>query len=137
MKWIEMLRGNFKLRPFWMNVLMLFCAYMTFIYVPWDILFKPVVDAQEVWFGFLLTGWAAKVTEPIHLLIYGAGTVGFWKMKSWMHPWACVYAAQVALGMCVWSFLYQPQQGIVAGFVISLPFIILAVALWRTKNRYS
>ncbi len=136
MKWIELLRRNFKQRPFWMNALLLFCAYMTFIYVPWDMLSKPVSEAQEVWFGILLTGWVAKITEPIHLLIYAAGTVGFWKMKSWMHPWACFYAVQVAIGMFVWSFLDSRGQGVVSGLAISLPFIILAIALWRSKQRF-
>ncbi len=41
-----------------------------------------------VWLGFMLTGWAAKATEPLHWLIYGAGAYGFWKMSRWMWPWA-------------------------------------------------
>ena len=36
MKWVNTLRDNLKLRPFWMNALMFFCAYMAVIYVPWD-----------------------------------------------------------------------------------------------------
>lgn len=137
MPWIKTLRENFKQRPIWMNGLLLFCAYMTFIYVPWDIFFKSVAEAQEVWFGILLTGWAAKLTEPIHFLIYGAGTLGFWKMKSWMHPWACLYTAQVAIGMFVWSALDQRGSGIVSGLLISIPFICLTVALWRAKHRFT
>ena len=137
MQWLETLQDNTKLRPIWMNALLLFCAYMTFIYVPWDMFFKSVEDAEEVWFGILLTGWAAKLTEPIHLLIYGAGTIGFWKMKTWMHPWACLYTAQVAIGMFIWSLLDQRGPGIVSGLVVSLPFVLLAVALWRAKQRFN
>jgi hypothetical protein len=137
MQWTTTLRENFKQRPFWMNALLIFCAYMTFIYVPWDFFFKSVSEAQEVWFGILLTGWAAKLTEPLHLLIYGAGTLGFWKMKSWMHPWACLYTAQVAIGMFVWSFLDQRGSGMLSGFLVAIPFVCLAVALWRAKHRFT
>lgn len=70
----------FGARPVWMNILMVFCAYMAFIYLPWDLFVKPVAEDQEVWFGILLTGWAAKATEPLHWAIYAAGTWGFWKI---------------------------------------------------------
>ena len=120
-----------------MNGLLIFCAYMTFIYVPWDMLFKPVASAQEVWFGFLLTGWPARLTEPLHLLIYGAGTVGFWKMKSWMHPWAAVYAAQVAFGMMLWSALDDRGGGLLTGLLVAVPFVVLTVFLWRAKNKFT
>ena len=45
---IETLRNNLALRPWWMNLIMAFCAYMTFIYVPWDLFIKPVAVDQEV-----------------------------------------------------------------------------------------
>jgi hypothetical protein len=116
---------------------MLFCAYMTFIYVPWDMLSKPVAEAQEVWFGILLSGWAAKATEPLHFLIYAAGTVGFWQMKQWMHPWASLYTGQVAVGMLVWSTLDERGAGLVAGLLTALPFLALAVVLWRSRSRWT
>ena len=137
MKWLSIVRDNFKLRPFWMNGLLLFCAYMTAIYVPWDFLFKPVAEDQEVWFGILLTGWAAKATEPLHWAIYAAGTVGFWKMRAWMHPWAAVYVVQVAIGMFVWSMLDARSPGWPAGVVAATPFIVLAVALLRSRARFT
>ena len=84
----EVLRENLKLRPWWMNLLMFFCIYMTIIYLPWDMFVKPLAVDEEVWFGVTLRGWAAKATEPFHWLVYGAGMVGFWKMRPWMHPWA-------------------------------------------------
>ena len=93
-------------RPGWINALMVFCAYMAFVYVPWDLFLKPVARDEEVWFGILFHGWAAKLTAPPHWAIYAAGLFGFWRMRAWMWPWAAVYAAQVALGMLVWPLLY-------------------------------
>jgi hypothetical protein len=126
----------FNTRPVWMNVLMVFCAYMTFIYLPWDLFVKPVADDQEVWFGILLTGWAAKATEPLHWAIYAAGTWGFWKMRSWMWPWASLYVLQIAIGMFVWQFRDPRGGGILAGLLITTPFLLLIVALWRTRWRF-
>jgi hypothetical protein len=120
-----------------MNATLLFCAYMAFIYVPWDFLFKPVAQDQEVWFGILLTGWAAKATEPLHWAIYMAGTVGFWRMRPWMHPWAALYVVQVAISMFVWALLDERSPGWWAGLVSATPFIILASALWRAKPLFN
>jgi hypothetical protein len=86
---------------------MVFCAYMAFVYVPWDFLWKPVSRDEEVWFGIMFTGWGAKLTEPLHWAIYAAGFYGFYRMRSWMWPWAAAYAASVAIGMLVWPLLYQ------------------------------
>lgn len=61
----------------WMTVLMLFCAYMAFIYGPWDLLMKPLATDVDVWFGIALRGWAAKLSEPLHIAIYAAGAYGF------------------------------------------------------------
>src|SRR5215831_19823631 len=96
------LREALGRRPVWMNVLLIFCIYMTFVFMPIDMFVKPVAVDQEAWFGLLLRGWGAKLTEPIHWAIYAAGTYGFWRMRRWMWPWASVYAAQVAIGMVVW-----------------------------------
>lgn len=131
------LRNNFSRRPWWMNGLMLFCAYMAFVYVPWDSLSKPVAEAQEVWFGILLSGWWAKATEPLHLLIYLGGAIGFWKMNRWMHPWAALYTLQVAIGMLVWNLLDQGGSGVAGGVVSALPFLLLAYLLWRARDRFN
>ena len=133
--WIE-LKQQLARRPWWMNLLLAFCAYMTFIYVPWDFLFKPVAEAQEVWFGFMLTGWAARATEPLHWLIYLGGTIGFWKMAAWLHPWAALYTLQVAIGMAVWSVTNANGPGWIGALVAGLPFIALSVALWRARPRF-
>ena len=92
-------------RRWWMNLTFLFCLYMTFIYLPFDLFLKPVADDEEVWLGFTLHGWWAKATEPLHWLIYAAGAYGFWKMKHWMWPWAAAYVGQVALAMLLWNVI--------------------------------
>ncbi len=131
------LRQNLAMRPHWMNGLLLFCAYMAFIYLPWDLFVKPVAEDQEVWFGYMFTGWYAKATGVLHWLVYGAGSWGFWKMKSWMFPWASLYTAQIAIGMFTWSFLNDEGPGIAVGLIAAIPFTLLAVALWRSKSRFS
>lgn len=123
-------------RPWWMNLLFGFCLYMTFIYLPFDLFWKSVADDQEVWFGFLLEGWAAKATEPIHWAIYGAGAFGFWKMKSWMWPWASVYSLQVAIGMMVWS-LVDDRGSMVFGLTAFGVFMIPTIALYRAKETFA
>lgn len=125
----------FGRRPLWMNALMIFCACMAFVYVPWDFLAKPVARDQEAWLGFLLSGWAAKVTEPVHWAIYAAGVYGFWRMRPWMWPWAALYSAQVTLGMGIWPILhYGGLRGVGFGLLAFVPLAILTVALWRARD---
>lgn len=124
-------------RPWWMNVLMFFCAYMAIVHMPLDLFVKPVAQDQEAWFGFLLHGWAAKLTEPLHWAIYAAGAYGFWRMRAWMWPWAAVYAAQVTIGMFVWNVVYVGGfRGWISGLVVFVLLGGLTVALWRTRERF-
>ena len=127
----DWLRGVFEGRPGWMNALMVFCAYMAFVYVPWDFLVKPAAHDEEVWFGIMFTGFAAKLTEPLHLALYGAAAFGFYRMRSWMWPWAAVYAGTVAIGMFVWPLLYQGS--FLLGVISFVPFAFLTRALWRAE----
>ena len=120
-----------------MTALLGFCAFMTFAYMPYDFFWKPVDRDQEVWLGFMLTGWAAKATEPLHWAIYGAGTYGFWKMRPWMHPWAALYTASVAIGMFVWAVTDARGPGVIAGIAAFTPFAVLAYALWRARDRFT
>jgi len=121
-------------RPAWMNGLMLFCAFMAAIYMPWDFFVKPLARDAEAWFGLLLYGWGAKLTEPLHWAIYAAGAYGFWRMRRWMWPWAAVYAGQVALGMLVWNLVYVGGvRGALAGLAAFVPFALITVALWRAR----
>lgn len=133
---MDRLREIFEGRSWWMNAIMVFCAYMTFIYMPFDMFYKPVDQDQEVWFGFMLTGWAAKATEPFHWLIYGFGLYGFRHMKSWMWPWASLYVGQVAIGMFAWSVMADNGPSIIAGSLVATPFVVLAIALYLAKDKF-
>ena len=131
------LRDQMGRRPIWMNALLLFCAYMALIYLPWDIFVKPIEVDEEVWFGLLFTGRAAKLLAFPHWAVYAAGMIGFWGMRSWMWPWASVYVAQVAFGMAVWPILERGGAfGWVIGAVAGAVFVIPAVALWRARDRF-
>ena len=125
-------KAFFHGRPIYMNVLMLFCGYMTIFYMPFDLFYKPVDQDDEIWFGYVLHGWAAKATEPLHWAIYGAGFYGFLKMKSWMFPWASLYVVQVAIAMSIFGWLNQDVP-ILYSAPIGIPFLVLAVMLWRAK----
>lgn len=134
---VDWIRERLAERPAWMNGLLLFCAFMTFVYLPWDIFVKPVAWDEEVWFGIRFYGWLAKLLAIPHWLVYGAGTLGFWQMRRWMWPWASLYTAQVALGFFVWPLLYVGGLGswllAVAG---GGAFGALALALWRARERF-
>ena len=127
--------NDWRSRPWWMNLIFYFCLYMTFIYLPFDLFLKPVEGDEEIWFGFTLTGWWAKATEPLHWLIYGLGAYGFWRMKTWMWPWASVYAAQVVIAMFIWNILNDMgslTSAFISAFIFSLPMI----ALWRSRKDF-
>ncbi len=124
-------------RPWWMNGLLCFCLYMTFVYVPWDLFVKPVAKDEEVWFGILFHGWSAKLLAIPHWLVYAAGSVGFLRRKRWMWPWAAVYAAQVAIGMIVWPLLYVGDvRGVIAAVASGAVFGTITVALWRARSLF-
>ena len=123
-------------RPWWMNLLWGFCLYMTFIYMPYDLFLKPVAEDEEVWFGFALRGWAAKLTEPLHWLIYGAGAWGFWRMSRWLWPWAALYAAQVVIAMFAWNVVDERGGGWLPGLIAAAIFCVPMIALWRAKPRF-
>ena len=133
----DWLRVLFEGRPWWMNVLMVFCGTMAFVYLPWDLFVKPVAQDQEVWLGFRFEGAAAKVAALPHWAVYAAGAYGFRHMRGWMWPWAAAYAAQVALGMLVWNGLYVGGfVGLLLGVLSFLPFLGLAWMLWEARETF-
>ena len=133
--WLE---SVFRGRPRWMNALMVFCAYMAFVYVPWDFFVKPTAEDQEVWLGVMLTGAAAKFSEPLHWAIYAAGAYGFYRQSHWMWPWASLYVWSVAVGMGLWPILYRGGVlGVVVGGVGFALFAWLAVSVWRAQPHFS
>jgi uncharacterized protein len=120
-------------RPWWMNVLMLLCAYVAFVHVPRDFCCTPLARDAEVWFGITLRGWAAKATEPLHWLIYLGGAYGFWRMRPWMWPWAAVYTWQVALAVLIWEVhAGHGLRAIVGGAAIA----VVGWALWRAQAEF-
>jgi len=123
-------------RPLWANALLVLCAFMTFVYTPWDLFFKPLAIDQEVWFGFLLTGWAAKATAPIHWAIYAAFTFGLWKMRPWMRFWGTVHSIQIAIGMLIWNLL-DARGSVLGGIVSGIVFAYLARAYWRAGRVFT
>jgi hypothetical protein len=134
---VTRLRSIFAGRPSWINALMVFCAYMAVVYLPWDLFAKPVEADQEVWFGVIFTGWAAKVAALPHWAIYVAGAFGFYRMRPWMWPWAAVYTAQIALGMLIWCVLeFEGVRGWLAGVGSFAPFAALTYALWNARPRF-
>lgn len=133
---VKKLKQELDKRPWWLSLIWIFCIYMTFIYMPFDMFTKPYASWEEVWFGYKLTGWPAKLTEPLHWLIYGAGSYGIWKMKAWMWPWGAVYCAQVVVAMLVYGFLEGGGTPSFLGVLISLLFIIPTVALWKARPMF-
>jgi len=134
---VDGIKIQWHLRPWWMNLIMAFCLYMTLIYMPFDIFWKPVAADEEVWFGITLHGWAAKLTAPLHWFIYGGLAYGFWRMRSWMWPWAAVYVAQVSVGMLVWNMLDPRGGGLVSGLVAAAVFLLPTVALLRARSSFA
>ena len=62
----QWLRGRFARRPWWMNGLMIACALLAGVLIPIDLLHTPLARDQQVCFGYMLTGWGAKLDELAH-----------------------------------------------------------------------
>lgn len=133
---MQAIAEDYRRRPLWMNLIFYFCVYMTLIYMPFDMFIKPVAEDHEIWFGFTLTGWWAKATEPLHWLIYSLGAYGFRHMKHWMWPWAAVYALQVVIAMVVWNLVNPRGGGMQAAVIAGLIFTVPMLALLRARPRF-
>ena len=132
----EWFRYIFAGRPAWMNLLMAFSAYMAFVYVPWDFVWKPSAQDEEVWFGLMFTGTAAKVLEIPHWILYASLTYGLRRMRPWAGTLAALYSAQIALGMFVWN-LVQLEGWLLplfVGTIGAIPFSLLALAFWGAED---
>ncbi len=124
-------------RPWWMNILMFFCAFMTFVYMPYDLLIKPIAEDHEVWFGIIIRGGAAKFTALLHWAVYGLGLYGFWRMRAWMWPWAALYVAQVAFSMVVYYLVHVGgAPGWLFGIPVTMFFVLIARALWDSQDQF-
>ncbi len=133
----EWLHDVFRDRPWWMNAVMVFCAYMAFVYVPWDLFWKPVEEDREVWFGIMFSGAWAKVMAVPHWIVYGAGVYGFRRRRPWMAVWAPLYTAQVAVAMALWPiFQYGGLMGVFFGVIAAVPMAALTLALWDARDHF-
>ena len=130
---VSQLKHNLALRPGWMSIVMFFCFYMTFIYLPWDIFVKPIRDDQEVWFGILFYGWLAKLGGVFHWIVYSAFAYGLWHMRAWVRVAIVLYLWQVGFSMIVWTWLSQGQATL-GGFVPGTFFFLLSYLFHRSKN---
>ena len=132
---LNIVSQDWRIRSWWMNLIFYFCIYMTFIYMPFDLFLKPVETDQEIWFGYTLTGWWAKATEPFHWLIYSFGAYGFWRMKAWMWPWASVYVAQIVISMFIWNIL-SDSSNLLSAVISASIFSIPMIALWLSRKKF-
>ncbi len=131
------LQQRFADRPAWMNALMVFAAYQVFIYSPYDLLLKPLARDKDVWFGIMLSGWAAKLGGLLHLGVYAVGLYGFWNMRRWMRPWSALYVGQLAWSMFIWGVVFVGGfKGWLVGLVSGGIFVALALALWRSRDAF-
>ena len=126
-------RGELVRRPVWVNVLLAFCIYMTLIYVPWDLFWKPLDQDDEVWFGILFSGVAAKLGAALHWIVYAALSYGFYRLRPWVWVASAGYLVQIAFSMWLWNLLDPHGQGWVGGVLSALPFLALAVLLFRRR----
>jgi hypothetical protein len=117
-------------RPLWLNALLAFCVYVTFIYSPWDYFSKPVAEAEDVWLGYVFRGEAARLTEPIHFLVYLALTWGLWQMRPWMRFWGTVYMVQLTIAFGVWGILDDRGHWLMAPASLVI-WGLLTWAYWR------
>lgn len=135
----DWLRDLFRDRPIWINVLMVFSGYMTFVYMPWDIFWKPVVDDKEVWFGIMFSGWWAKLFALPHWYVYAAAIHGLRRRRPWICTWGALYTAQISLGMLVWNISYFgfSLTGWFVGIIGAAPFALLTLALADARDHFS
>ncbi len=131
----EWVLHQLRRRPWWMNGMLLFCAYMALVYVPRDLFSRPVAIDEEVWFGIRFYGWTAKLLALPHWAVYAAGGVGFWRLARWMHPWAAAYALQVTIAAVVWPLLYKEGSSrYVFAIANGAVFGWLPWLLWRARG---
>lgn len=123
-------------RPLWMNAVLAFSAYMTFVYIPWDFFWKPAAHDEEVWFGILFTGRSAKVLEIPHWIVYATLTYGLRRMRPWAGALGALYSAQIALGMFIWNLVMLEGWllPLFIGTVGAVPFAWLAAAFWSADG---
>jgi hypothetical protein len=110
---------------------------MTFIYSPFDVVLKPMAEDEDVWFGFMFHGWAAKVGGVVHWLVYAALAWGLWRMEAWVWILGSLYTSQVALAMFLWPIMQTDSGSLISSLIAGGLFGIPAVAFWRSKPLFT
>ena len=129
----DWLREQWSRRHWALNGILLFSAYMAFVYVPWDFLVKPAAIDEEVWFGIRFHGFWAKVLEIPHLAVYAALMVGLWRQRSWVRWFLSAYLAQMTIANVVWPLLYL--EGFVRfPFALAAGGTFAALTAWVWRN---
>ncbi len=131
------LKAQWAKRPWWLNVILLFSLYMTFIYSPFDVLLKPLAEDEDVWFGYMFHGTAAKVGGAVHWVVYAALAWGLWNMTSWAWLLGSLYATQVAIAMFLWPLLQLNSGSWLGASIAGVAFAIPAIAFWRSRTLFS
>ncbi len=117
---------------------MFFCFYMAVVALPLDLFGTPVARDEQVWFGIVWHGWLAKAGELAHWAVYAAAAYGFWHLRTWMWPWASVYAGQVAFSMFIWFAVHRGGfGGFLAALISLVPFGGVALLLWRARPLFA
>ena len=133
---INLNKSKFVDRPLWMNVVLAFCAYMTFVYLPWDVFVKSIAEDEEVWFGLLFYGWMAKIGGVIHWFVYAAITFGLWNMRPWVRLWISIYLLQIAFSMIVWSYLSEASTSPWLNLLTGVVFVMLSYMFYRSQPAF-
>jgi hypothetical protein len=119
-------------RPWWATGLAAFCGVALVFLVARD-LGVPEVRDTEVWLGFELHGWPARVTAPLHWAVFAVGAFAYWTLRPWVWPWASAYAFQVAVSHLVWNLTSPRGGGWEAGLAQLALFSIPAAALLAAR----
>jgi len=131
------LRAQWSRRPWWLNLILLFSLFMTFIYSPFDVVLKPLAEDEDVWFGVMFHGTAAKIGGVVHWVVYAALAWGLWKMTPWAWLLGSLYTTQVAIAMFVWPILQNQPNGLVGALIAGALFAIPAFAFWRSRALFT
>lgn len=126
------MKAEWEKRPWWLNLILLFCLFMTFAYSIFDVVLKPVAEDEDVWLGFVFTGWGAKIGGVVHWIVYAALAWGIWHLRPWAWWLGSLYTTQVAAAMFLWPLL-QNEGSLLTSSIAGLLFAVPAVAFWRSR----
>lgn len=124
--------GDATSRPWWATAVAMFCL-ATVLFLVYRDVFVPGPRDTEIWFGFELKGRAARLTAPAHWAIFATGAWGFWRLRSWIWPWASLYAASIAFSHLIWNLTSASGGGLFTGATQAALFSLPALALLWAK----